>query len=117
MPTWRQDLTYSFRRLSKSPGFAAAAVVSIGLGIAANSTIFSMVSRFVLRPAPVGNPTTLMTVHTTNQVECCNAFSWPLFADLRSQTKSFSGVTGYYELLPASIAGQGEPERVWGQAT
>jgi predicted permease len=76
-----------------------------------------MVSRFVLRPAPVGNPSTLMTLHTTHHGECCNAFSWPLFADLRAQTKSFSGVTGYYELLPASIGGQGEPERVWGQAT
>ena len=42
MPTIRQDLTYALRRLSKAPGFAAAAVVSIGLGIAANSTIFSM---------------------------------------------------------------------------
>ena len=117
MPTWRQDANYAFRRLSKSPGFAAAAVVSIGLGIAANSTIFSMVSRFVLRPAPVGDPATLMTLHTTQKGECCNAFSWPLFADLRAQTKAFSGVTGFYELLPASIGGQGEPERVWGQAT
>ncbi len=107
---------YACRRLSKAPGFAAAAVVSIGLGIAANSTIFSMVSRFVLRPAPVGNPSTLMTLHTTERGECCNAFSWPLFADLRAQTKAFSGVTGFYELLPASIGGQGEPERVWGQA-
>ena len=117
MAAWRQDLTYAFRRLLKSPGFAAAAVVSIGLGIAANSTIFSMVSRFVLRPAPVGDPATLMALHTTHQGECCNAFSWPLFADLRAQTKAFSGVTGVYELLPASIGGQGEPGRVWGQAT
>jgi predicted permease len=117
MPTQLQDLTYALRRISKSPGFAAAAIVSIGLGIAANSTIFSMVNRFVLRPAPVGNPSTLMTLYTTHQGECCNAFSWPLFADLRAQTKTFSGVTGFYELLPASIGGQGEPERVWGQAT
>jgi len=117
VPTLRQDLTYAFRRLSKSRGFAAAATVSIGLGIAANATIFSMVSRFVLRPAPVGNPGTLMALHTTDHGECCNAFSWPLFADVRAQSKTFSGVTGYYELLPASIGGRGEPERVWGQAT
>jgi hypothetical protein len=109
--------TYALRRLSKSPCFAAAAVVSIGLGIAANATIFSMVSRFVLRPAPVGDPSTLMALHTTHQGECCNAFSWPLFADLRAQSKAFSGLAGYYELLPASIGGAGEPERVWGQAT
>jgi len=90
--------------------------VLIGLGIAANSTIFSMVSRFILRLPPVGNPETLLAVHTTHQGECCNAFSWPLFADLRAQARSFSGVAGYYDLLPASIGGQGEPERVWGQA-
>src|SRR5580658_4682678 len=117
MPTLRQDVTYAFRRLSKSPGFAAAAVISIGLGIAANSTIFSMVSRFVLRPAPVGNPATLMALHTTHQGECCNSFTWPLFADLRAQSKTFSGLLGYFELVPASIGGQGEPERAWGQAT
>jgi hypothetical protein len=55
-----QDLTYAFRRLSKSSGFAAAAVVSIALGIAANATVFAMVSRLVLRPAPVGNPAPLL---------------------------------------------------------
>jgi len=116
MSNLRQDLTYTFRRLSKSPGFAAAAVVSIGLGIAANSTIFSMVSKFVLRPAPVANPGSLMALHTTDRGECCNHLSWPLFADLREQATSFSGIAGYFELVPASIGGQGEPERVWGQA-
>ena len=117
MSSWRQDLTYTFRRLSKSPGIVLAVVVSIGLGIAANSTIFSIVSRFVLRPAPVGNPSTLMSLHLTHDGEqCCNNFSWPLYTDVRDQAKTFSGVAAYYELLPASIGGKGEPERVWGQA-
>jgi len=113
-----QDLIYSFRRLSKSPGFVLAVIVSIGLGIAANSSIFSMVSRFVLRPAPVGDPGTLMALHTTHDGDqCCNHFSWPVYTDVRDQAKSFSGVAAYYELLPASIGGNGEPERVWGQST
>jgi predicted permease len=90
--------------------------VSVGLGIAANATIFSMVSRFVLSPAPVGDPNTLVALHTTTRGECCNHFSWPLFSDLREQAKSFSGVSAYHDLLPASIGGHGEPERVWGQA-
>jgi predicted permease len=116
MAAWRQDLMYAFRRLSKSPGFAAAAVVSIGLGIAANSTIFSMVSTFLLRPAPVGDPATLMAVFTTQRNECCNdTISWLLFKDLGSQISSFSSVAGYYAFMPASISGNGEPERVWGQ--
>jgi predicted permease len=117
MAGWLQDLKYTIRRLAKSPGLAVAAVASIGLGIAANATVFSMVSRFVLKPAPVGDPATLLEVHTTDKGECCNAFSWPTFVDLRDTTKSFSGITGYHELVPASIGGNGEPERVWGQAT
>lgn len=116
MSSWQQDLTYTFRRLAKSPGFVLAVVVSIGLGIATNATIFSMVSRFVLRPAPVGDPSTLLAVHTTDRDECCNHFTGPLFTDVREQAKSFSGVAGYVDLLPASMGGRGEPERVWGQA-
>lgn len=116
MAIWLQDLTYAFRRLRQSPGFAAAAIISIGLGVAANSTIFSMVSAFVLRTAPVGDPATMVTLYTTERGECCNNFSWPLYTDVRDQVKSFSGVTAYFPLVPASIGGLGEPERVWGQA-
>jgi len=111
------NLTYALRRLSKSPGFAAAAIVSIALGIAANATIFSMVGRSVRRPAPVGDPSTLMTLHTTDHGECCNHFSQPLLTDVQEQAKSFSGVAGFYELVPASIGRGGEPERAWGQST
>jgi len=126
MVSWRQNLTCALRRISKSPGLAAAAVVSIGLGIAANATIFAMVSRFVLRSAPVGDPSTLMSLHTTHDGEqCCNNFPWPLYIDLRDQAKSFSGVAAYCELVPASISGfdgnsridgKSQPARVWGQA-
>lgn len=117
MAAWRQDLAFTFRRLSKSPGFVLVVIVSIGLGIAANSTIFSIVSRFVLRPAPVGDPSTLMSLHTTHDGDqCCNNFSWPLYTDVRDQARSFTSVAAYYELVPASIGGKGEPERVWGQA-
>ena len=120
MATLAQGLVYTFRRLRKSPGFVLAAVFSIGLGIAANSTIFSIVSRFVLRPAPVGDPATLIALHTTHDGDrCCNNFSYPVFTDVRDQTRSFSGVAAYYELLPASIQASGpssgEAERVWGQ--
>jgi predicted permease len=117
MANLRQDFTYTLRRLSSSPGFVLAVVLSIGIGIATNATIFSIVSRFVLSPAPVGDPSTLMALHTTHDGEqCCNNFSMPTYIDVRDQAKSFSGVSAYYELLPASISGKGEPERVWGQA-
>ena len=115
-----RDLTYAFRRISKSPGIAVAAIVSIGLGIAANATIFSIVSTFVLRPAPVGDPGTLLALHTQARGESGpNHFTWPLYTDVREQAKTLSGVAAYYELLPASMTGgegNSEPERVWGQA-
>src|SRR5580704_9613248 len=116
MTAWLEEMRQTLRRLWKAPGVVLAVIVSVGLGIAANATIFSMVSRFVLSPAPVGDPNTLVALHTTTRGECCNHCSWPLFNDLREQTKSFSGISAYHDLLPASIGGRGEPERVWGQA-
>lgn len=112
-----RDVNYSLRRLRKAPVFALVTIVTLALGIGANATIFSIVSRFVLRPPPVGAPSTLMALHTTHHAECCNNFSWPLFTDVRDQAKSFSGVAAYYELVPASLGGNGDPVRVWGQAT
>jgi putative ABC transport system permease protein len=111
-----RDLRYSFRTLGKHKGVTAIAVLSIGLGIGANATIFSIVNRFVLRPAPVGDPSTLLSISTNTRGErCCNHFPLPVFEDVRDQAHSFSSVAGYYELVPASIGGNGEPQKVWGQ--
>src|ERR1700722_5019112 len=98
-----RDLRSSLRSLAKHPAITAIAILSIGLGIGANATIFSMVSRFVLRPAPVGDPATLLTLLTWQKGDnCCNRFSWPLYLDIKQDAKSFSDVAGYDELLPAS---------------
>ncbi len=112
LETLARDLGDSLRRLVKHPAITVIAVLSIGLGMGANATIFSMVSRFVLRPAPVGDPSTLLAI----QKHESNGLSWPVFNDLREQAKSFSGVTAYFPLVPASIGDRGEPERAWGQA-
>lgn len=112
-----RDFRYAVRTLSKHPAITLVAVISIGLGIGANATIFAMVSRFVLRPAPVGDPATLLSLHIAPKGDpCCNEFPLPVYEDIRDQAKSFSGVAAIYELLPASLSGGGEPERVWGQA-
>ena len=112
-----RDVAYALRTLARHRGATAIAILSIGLGIGANATIFSMVSRFVLRPAPVGDPSTLLTLKTLHDGDqCCNNFPLPVFKDVRDQAKSFSGIAAYDELIPASIGGSGEPERVWGQA-
>jgi predicted permease len=111
-----RDLRYGVRTLAKHPAVTAIAILSIGLGIGANATIFSMVSRFVLRPLPVGDPSTLLTISTTRKGDrCCNHFPNPVFEDVRDQARSFSSMAAYYELIPASISGGGEPQRVWGQ--
>ncbi|HEY1808692.1 MAG TPA: ABC transporter permease, partial [Acidobacteriaceae bacterium] len=116
MDRLRQDLVHSVRRLAKMPGFVLAVVVSIGLGIGANATIFSMVSRFVLEPPPVHDPGRLMALHMQERGEdCCNNFPYPQYEDVRDGAKSFSGVAGYEDMLPASLGSGGEPERVWGQ--
>jgi predicted permease len=116
MNTLLQDIRYALRQLRKSPGFTLTAVLTLALGVGANTTIFSMVSRFILRPAPMGDPKTLLSVSTTHDGDqCCNIFAFPVYNDIRDQAKSFSGVAAYYALMPASIGGGGEPERVWGQ--
>jgi predicted permease len=112
-----RDFRYGFRTLNKHRGATMAAVLSVGLGIGANATIFSLVSRFVLRPAPVGDPSTLQALSIGHDGgACCDEFSLPIYQDVRDQSQSFSGVAAYYAILPASIGGSGEPERVWGQA-
>jgi len=116
METVLRDMRYVVRRLFKQPVFVLAVVVSLGLGVAANVTIFSMVNRVMLKPAPVGHPSTLLTVRTWPKGEdCCNNFSLPVYEDVRDQAKSFSGVAAYQDLIPASIGGVGEPEHVYGQ--
>jgi hypothetical protein len=112
------DLMYILRRLMRAPGLVFTVVVSMGLGVAANSTIFSLISKYVLAPAPVGDPNTLTMIYRTyDNGACCNGLPMPAYRDLRDQAKSFSGVSAFYELVPASIGGGSEPERVWGQAT
>jgi len=118
MSSLRRDLVSAFRRLYKAPGFVFAVVVSIGLGIGANATIFSAVSTFLLRPPAVGDPATLMSLYTTERGNCCgNNLSWPLYQDLRREARSFTGIAAFYPSMPASLGGYGEPERVWGSLT
>ena len=116
--TLARDLAYTGRRLRRSPGLVLVVVLSIGLGIAANATVFSMVSKFLLSGIPVGDPATLITLYRTyERGQCCNELPFPVYRDIREQAKSFSGVSAYVDLVPASISGPVEPERLWGQAT
>jgi predicted permease len=113
-----RDLGHVFRRLVKSPAAVVTVVVSLGLGIAANVFIFTAVNKLMFQGPPVGNPTTLLDVYSTfNHGQRINKSTLTMYDDLREQTKSFSGVAAYDQILPATIGGQGEAERVWGQST
>jgi predicted permease len=71
----------------------------------------------VLRPAPVGDPQTLLQISMTHVGDrCCNNVPWPVLTDLRRDSKTFTDIAAYYDLVPASIGGSGDPERIWGQA-
>jgi len=112
-----RDFRLAARLLAAKPTFTAVVILTLALGIAANATIFAMVSRFVFHQLPVGDPSTLLALHTTDRNTCCNSFSWPLYIDVRDSAHSFSGVAGIFELVPASVSGKGDPERLWGQST
>src|SRR5579864_644989 len=85
----RQDLRYAVRMLRRSPGFTAAAVLCIALGIGANTAIFSLVEATLLRGLPVGHAERLAIVHSTDfQGSEINAFSWPQYRYLREHVRS-----------------------------
>ena len=111
------DVTYSLRRLSHTPALVFTVVLSIGLGIAANGTIFSIISTFLLQPPPVGDASRLLALtRTYDRGQCCNYFPKPVYDDLHAQSKSFSDMAAYYDVLPASIGLNGSSMREWGQA-
>jgi predicted permease len=112
------DLRYTLRRLGRMPGLVAVVVLSIGLGVAANATIFSIVNKFLLQSPPVGEASRLLSLMRMSAPgQCCNYLPMPVMNDVRAQTQSFSDVAGYFDLLSAAIGGGNEPERAWGQAT
>lgn len=110
------DLRFALRMLARRPAFTLLAVLSLGLGIGANTTIFSLVDALLLRSLPVEAPDRLLTFYTR---EGANPGSLPLshlnFLDFREQAKSYSGVAGY-DWVPLAVAlGGGESERTMGQ--
>ncbi|MGA3025822.1 MAG: ABC transporter permease [Bryobacteraceae bacterium] len=109
--TLRQDIVFALRTFGKNRGFTAAVAVSIGLGIAANTTVFTVVNAMLLGDLPVRAPDRLVSLGGGR------SFAWPDYLDYRDQGKAaLEGLTAYFVIIPASVGGAGEPERVWGQA-
>ena len=97
MTGWMQDIRYALRQLRKSPVFFAIVVLTLGLGIGANTAIFTMVDGLILRPLPIKDPQQMHVLFfsrpgANSEVE----FSYPEFLDLQKQTADvFSGVTPF----------------------
>jgi hypothetical protein len=96
----RQDLRYGLRLVRANPGFAAAAVLSLALGIAANTSIFTLVDQILLRLLPVQNPRELVQFRMeggrfgNQNGDGVHTFSYPLYMTFRDRNTAFSGLTG-----------------------
>lgn len=92
-----QDLRYAVRAMFKSPSFTAAAIVSLGLGIGANTSIFAVVNPISLKPLPYKDPDQLARIFREyeqpgKRIESSEAWSYPKFAALRDNNDSFERV-------------------------
>src|SRR6266404_6258687 len=115
METLFQDVRYGIRMLLKAPSFSIVATIALGLGIGANSAIFSVVNAVLLRPLPFTNSEQLMTVWETDQQrgQERGSSSYPNFTDLRAQNHVFEHIAAYHN-NDFILTGRGEPARLQG---
>src|SRR6266700_622076 len=112
----RHNLTLAFRRLRSSPGFTAAAIVTLALGIGANVTIFSMVNAVVFRPFGVQNQSELVFFnHHTSKTEG-PMISYPDYRDYRNRNTVLSGLAMYYFAAMNISRSGSQNARLWGFA-
>jgi len=115
METILRDLRYSARMLIKSPGFTAVAILSIAIGIGANTTVFSVLNAVLLKAVPYKDPGSLVLVWGDSRTESSlrkhNQVSWTDIADIRAQTTVLEDVATYSGWFPI-MSGQGEAERI-----
>ena len=106
---WR-DIRYGLRMLAKSPGFTCVVVLTLALGIGANTAIFSVVSAVLLRPLPFPQPDRIVSIHGLDlrNGETGRPLSYPDFSDLRAQSKTLESVAVSDEGT-ATLTGAGEP--------
>ncbi|HEX8766259.1 MAG TPA: ABC transporter permease, partial [Candidatus Acidoferrum sp.] len=111
MMNFWHDVRYSFRVLSKSRGFAAIAVLTLALGIGANTALFSVVNGVLLNPLPFHNPDELYEVYTRTASFEQSSISYPNFLDWQRDNHSFLSLAAF-RVDDFNLAGVGEPERL-----
>jgi predicted permease len=110
-----QDIRYAFRMLRKSPGFTAVAILTIALGIGANTAIFSIVDCLVFRPLPVERPGQVVFLTSArNGRSPRTVFSYPDFDDIQKQTANvFSDVSAVGMFVTDGLAVNGQSQPMW----
>ncbi len=112
-----QDLRYGLRVLRKNPGFTAATVLTLALGIGANTATFSVINAVLLRPLPFWQPDRLVHIWQTHPTLGPTQTTYLDYIDWRNTTKSFQGIAAYtfQAANRVPLTGEGEPEQI--QAT
>ena len=105
-----QDLRYGFRQMRKSPGFALIAVLTLALGIGANTAVFSVVDTVLLRPLPYDHPERLALISETESVAPNDELGVAAqeYLDYRDQNRSFSALAAF-ESTGMNLTGAGAP--------
>jgi predicted permease len=117
MTTLWQDIRFGFRMLAKTPGFTFIAIITMMLGIGANTTIFSVVNAILIRPLPVYQPERLVNLHSTSpDGSSFHSFSYPDYVDYRDQNAVFDGLAAY-TINTYSMTTTGQSERIFGIVT
>jgi predicted permease len=112
---WR-DFRYGWRMLRKSPGFSALTVITLALGIAANTTVFSWTHAVLLSPLPGTNAGgRLVAVESNERSGEGHNISYPDYGDYRDHSKSLEGITVTWDLLPFFVGPLDHAERVFGE--
>ncbi len=109
-----QDLRYGLRVLRKNPGFTAVAVLTLALGIGANTAIFSIMNATLFRPLPYPNANEIVVVWGTQSGVGANRFSAPNFLDVKDQNIVFESVGAFGLVDFSTFTGLGRPEHVQG---
>ena len=113
MQGWFRDALYAVRQLRKTPAFTLTAIITLALGIGANSTIFSWMNSTLFTPVPGAHPGGELIAMTRGEN---HDFSYPDYLDLRNRIHSLSGLMGWDE-HPVDLTGAGKPLRLWASLT
>jgi putative ABC transport system permease protein len=102
-----QDLRYGIRMLRRNPGFTIVAVLTLALGIGANTAMFTVIDAVLLRPLPFPHSERLMAISVGSLNGSPQATSWPNYVDVRDQSRLVEDVAGYFEDLAAVRTSKG----------